>query len=45
MILFLASPASVAVNGAVIMADGGVSAADLSMAGLWPDPADVYAKP
>lgn len=34
VILFLAGPLSAAVNGAVIMADGGVSAADLSMAGL-----------
>lgn len=34
VILFLAGPASAAVNGAVIMADGGVSAADLSMAAL-----------
>ena len=34
VILFLAGPASAAINGAVIMADGGVSAVDLSMAGL-----------
>jgi meso-butanediol dehydrogenase / (S,S)-butanediol dehydrogenase / diacetyl reductase len=36
VILFLAGPASAAVNGAVIMADGGVSSVDLSMAGLGP---------
>jgi meso-butanediol dehydrogenase / (S,S)-butanediol dehydrogenase / diacetyl reductase len=34
VIMFLAGPASAAVNGAVIMADGGVSAVDLSMTGL-----------
>jgi NAD(P)-dependent dehydrogenase (short-subunit alcohol dehydrogenase family) len=34
VILFLAGPASAAVNGAVIMADGGASAVDLSMAAL-----------
>ena len=44
VILFLSSRASVAVNGTVIMADGGVSAADLSMAGLGVGPADVFAK-
>lgn len=34
VILFLAGPASAAVNGAVLMADGGVSAVDLSMTGV-----------
>jgi meso-butanediol dehydrogenase/(S,S)-butanediol dehydrogenase/diacetyl reductase len=34
VVLFLAGPASAAINGAVIMADGGVSAVDLSMAAL-----------
>src|ERR1019366_153983 len=34
VILFLAGPTSAAINGAVIMADGGVSAVGLSMAGL-----------
>ena len=34
VILFLAGDRSAAINGAVIMADGGVSAVDLSMAGL-----------
>lgn len=34
VIIFLAGERSAAINGAVIMADGGVSAVDLSMAGL-----------